>query len=322
MQRTLAIAVAVLSMVSFVGVSPASAQSSPEEIILLSRQAVDLANESLSDVVAPIGGLLGRISPSSSFASGNRGLGYAALSVGGTALNFEMTDPDYTALEGGGSPDIVEGLAAAIFADLELGLFSGYGRDSRAKNIGSVDLLIRVGSSLGAQEDLEDDLDLGSWAPIYGAGFRIGLLRGEELPSVSLSFGFNHFTERTFSVLGESEGEEFSVDLDFKETSRFFLLEVGKRWKQLIPFAGLGATWSRFEANYDAEVVYDLTSTSTDIIKVGDSVDLNDRQGIFFAGVELGATTYVRIVLEAGAVSGDGYATASFKIVPFPGYGP
>ncbi len=295
----------------------AAAAQGPEEILLLSKQAVDLAEAALSDAVEPVGGLLGRISPSSSYASVSRGFGYAAISLGATGLEFKITDPDYTNLDAQGQPGTLDGFAGAVFADIEIGLFSGYGRTTRAKNIGSLDLLVRLGATIGDQDNLADEIDLGSLKPIYGVGFRLGILRGRDLPAISLSGGVNHFLRRSLNVLGDVDGTDFEVGLQLEQTSAFFLLEVAKQWGPVIPFVGAGVVRHTLDTSLEADVVYDAANDG--IAQVARGFDFFDNSGLFFGGLELGSQ-FVRVVAEVGSSSSDPYATFYFKFLPIPGY--
>lgn len=306
----------LLLLVLFAG--PAAAQSSPEEVILRAAQASELTQQALEDVVDPIGGLLGRISPSSSYGTANRGFGYFALSFGATGLQFNITDPDYTQVTAGESAGEITGPAGAIFADAEIGLFSGYGRTSKLKNVGSVDLLVRLGATLGDQDDLGNELDLGSLAPIYGLGARIGLIRGDDLPSVSLSAGTNHFAKRRFAVQGEFEGDPFVVALDFKQSSSFLLLEVGKQWRGFLPFLGGGGVWHRLKSDVAAEIVYE-TNNGTERTVTSEGFAVDGNHGVFFGGLELGVGIF-RVVMEGGVSSGSPYGSFFLKFIPFPGW--
>lgn len=294
--------------------APGRAAAQPEALILRAAQARDLIDQALADVVEPVGGLLGRISPSSSFATANHGLGYSAVSLGATGLRFEITDPDYTEVDASGTPASIEGGAGAVFMDVEIGLFEGYGRTGRAKNMGAVDLLLRFGATVGDQENLAEKVDLQSWSPIFGAGFRVGILRGERLPSVSLSGGLNHFTERRFSVIGDVDGDPFEVDLDLRQSTIFLLAEVGKQWRGVLPFAGVGVVWHDLDAEFRGEVLQ-----GDEFARLADQVNHKATGANLFGGLELGSS-FLRLVLEAGVSSGQPYGTVSFKIIPFPGY--
>jgi hypothetical protein len=291
----------------------ALAQDPPEELVLRTALANDLTQQALRGIIEPIGGLLGRISPSSSYATANRGLGYGAVSIGVTALQFEITDPDYTKVDAAGNAGTLDGPAAAAFADFEIGLFEGYGKRGKTNNVGSLDLLIRLGASLGDQNDLAEKIDTSSWAPIFGGGLRLGLLRGENFPSISVSAGVNRFTERTFRVLGDVDGEPFEVAFDLDQTSAFVLAEIGKQWGGYLPFLGVGRVWHDLEARYRANVVVQGGEAQID-----NPVDVSAAKSLLFGGVELGSG-FFRIVLEAGSSSGEPYGTFFFKVIPFPG---
>ena len=293
------------------------AQSSAEELILTTRLAVDLANEALEDVVVPLGGLLGRISPSSSYASDAHGLGFAALTLGTVGLQFKMTNPDYDFYRNNGFAETVEGPAAAVYADLELGLYRGVPWGN-AHNVGSIDLLLRYGLTLGDQEDLSEDLDVGkvidTLAPIYGAGARIGLMRGPGLPAVSVSLGFNHFVERSFRFTGDVDGVPFAVGLDLAQTSNFVLLEVAKQFSFLTPYAGVGRVSQAMDASYAADIVVSGSSESSTI---GEDVDVRATHTNLFGGLELFTGAPVRLSLEAGSLDGTAYGSVALRIVPF-----
>ena len=168
----------------------------------------------------------------------------------------------------------------------------------------SADLLLRLGFTLGDQEDLGEEIDLSSLAPIFGAGLRLGVVKGEKLPSISIAGGINFFQNRTFKVQGEvEEGGEitpFEVELNMQQTSVFFLLEVGKQLGWVTPYLVGGVANHRLEASYGAEVVYDIDAEA---VRATDDLDLKETQGIVFGGVELGGGLF-RFVLQAG-VSGD-----------------
>ena len=307
----------VLALATLLPASASRAQTSAEELILTTRLAVDLANQALTDAVTPVGGLLGRISPSGAYASDGHGFGYAALSVGAVGLQFEMTSPDYQFYKSNGFADTVEGPAAAIYADLELGLYRGVPW-GKLRNVGSIDLLVRYGLTIGDQENLGDsDLDVGqvleTLEPIYGAGARIGLLRGPGLPAVSVSLGFNHFVERSFGFEGEVDGTPFAIGLDLEQTSSFYLLEVSKRLAFLTPYVGVGRVHHSMTSSYAAQIVVE---GALGVTTIGDGVDVNTDHSNFFGGLELFAGAPVRLNLEAGALDGDAYGNVSLRLVP------
>lgn len=309
-------AVAVFTLVSGTA-SRSQAQSSAEELILTSRLAVDLAHQALEDVVLPVGGLLGRISPSSGYASDAHGWGFAALTLGAVGLQFEMTNPDYDFYKQNGFADTVEGPAAAVYADLELGLYRGVPW-GKARNVGSIDLLVRYGLTLGDQDDLGEDIDvnkvLETLEPIYGAGARIGLLRGPGLPAVSFSFGVNHFVQRSFRFTGEVDGQEFAIGLDLEQTSSFFLFEVAKQLSFVTPYVGAGRVSHSMSSNYAADIRISGSSSDTTI---GEDVDVRVSHSNFFGGLELFTGGPVRLNLEAGSLDDTAYGSVALRIVPF-----
>lgn len=297
--------------------TPTSAQTSAEELVLTSRLAVDLANQALEDVVLPLGGLLGRISPGSGYASGAHGIGWAAVSVGAVGLQFEMTSPDYEFFKRNGIADVIEGPAAAVYADFEVGLYRGVPVGT-ARNVGSIDLLLRWGLTLGDQDDLGDDIDVSkvidTLEPIYGAGARIGLLRGPGLPAVSMSFGFNHFVERSFRYLGEVDDQPFAVGLGIEQTSSFLMFEVAKDLGFFTPYVGAGRVKHAMNSSYAAEI---RISGSDENTTIGEDVDVKLTHTNLFGGLELFPGSPVRLVIEAGALDDTAYGSFALRIVPF-----
>lgn len=308
---------AATALVALASTSRNATAQSAEELILTSRLAVDLANEALNDVVLPIGGLLGRISPSSGYASDAHGWGFAALTLGAVGLQFEMTNPDYELYRENGFVDTVEGPAGAVYADLELGVYRGVPW-GKAQNVGSIDVLVRYGLTLGDQENLGEDIDvnkvLETLEPIYGAGARIGLLRGPGLPAVSVSLGFNHFVERTFRFTGEVDNEQFAIGLVLAQTSSFYLLEVAKEFGFLTPYLGVGRVHHSMNSDYAADIRISGSDSNTTI---GDGVDVRATHTNLFGGLELFSSSLVRLNLEAGSLDDTFYGSFALRLVPF-----
>jgi hypothetical protein len=304
--RTHLLALALL-VTAGLGATPALAQGDTAEgLILTVARARDLARTALDDAVLPIGSLLNQIGPSSVFAADDQGFGNWSLSLGAGASKLTMTSPDYTVDDPSGD-DAIEGGVGAAYADLSLGLFRGYRLSSGRNTVGSVDLLFRLGYTLGDQENLAEEIDLGSWGPIIGGGLRLGLLKGPGLPSVSLAAGANYFQRRVFAV--QIEDEDASVELDFEQTSAFLLLEVGKRLGPLTPYVVGGMTHHRLEAAYRAEVVYGDGAPAM----VRDDVDNKQTAALFYGGLELGST-WLRLSLEGGVSDGDPFGRFFFRI--------
>lgn len=287
----------------WIAASTAAAQDTDtaEGLILTVALAQDLAREALDDSVAPIGSLLNQIGPSCVFAAEEQGFGRWSLSLGATASKFSITSPDYTL----GDPrdgDRIDGGIGAVFADLSLGLFRGYRPSETITTAGSVDLMLRLGYSLGDQDNLAEKIDLGSWAPIYGGGLRFGLLKGPRIPSVSLSAGANSFQRRVFTV--QVEDENAAVSLDFEQTSAFLLLEVGKSLGWATPYFVGGLTHHRLQAEYTADIIYGSNENLTATIH--DAVDNKQTVDLFFLGVEFGSDL-LRLDLEVGTADGESF---------------
>jgi len=265
-----------------------------EGLILTVARSQDLARAALHDAVLPVGSMLDQIGPSSIFLADDLDTRWWSISMGVTASSLSMTSPDYTVADPYGD-DKIEGGVGAASADLSMRLFRGYSPSPSVTTAGRVDVLLRLGYSLGDQENLADSIDLGSWAPIYGGGLRIGLLKGPRLPSVSLAAGANHFTRRIFAV--EVEGEDASVELDFEQTSAFLLLEVGKSLGWFTPYAVVGTSHQRLQASYLAEIVYGDDSGSSAVIY--DAVDDKQTVKLIYGGLELGSG-FMRFTFEGG----------------------
>ncbi len=304
LRRISVLAAAALVLVSacplFMG--HAVAQNSPEELVLTVARARMLANQALEDGVTPIGAMLVQLGPSTTYAAGSQGFGGWSLSAGGVAASFDITNPDYELSDPTGS-DRIEGGIGAFYGDLSLGLYKGYD-SGESHSILSADLLLRLGFTLGDQDDLDNEIDLGSLAPIFGAGLRLGVIKGEKLPSISISGGISFFQNRTFKVQGEvEEGGQtapFEVELEMQQTSAFVLLEVGKQFGWITPYLAGGLGNHRLEARYSAEVIYDIDAEP---VQAGDDLDLLKTQGVAFGGAELGSGLF-RFVLQLG-ISGD-----------------
>jgi len=273
-----------------------------EGLILSVARAQQLAEQTLEETVAPLGTLLSQIGPSSVFAAGDQGFGTWSVAIGGAATKFSVSSPDYT-LEDPAGEDKIEGGAGAVYLDASLGLFRGYQPSQSVTTSGSVDLLLRLGYSLGDQENLAEKVDLSSYAPIYGGGLRFGLLKGPGLPSISLTTGANFFKRRVFSTT--IENEDAQVELDFDQTSTFLLLEIGQSFGWITPYLVGGVTHHRMQADYVADVLYgsDEQSTAT----IDDSVDIKQTLNMFYGGLEFGSGI-LRLDLEGGVSDGDPFA--------------
>lgn len=305
--RTIICRLLLTGLLAGTAVTAAAQSDSAEGLILSVALAQDLAREALDDAVQPIGSLLNHVGPSSVFAAGERGFGAWSLSVGFAASEFKMTSPDYT-LDDPRGDDRIEGGVGAAYADLSLGLFAGFPTgSSTVTTAGSIDLLLRLGATLGDQDDLAEEIDLGSWAPIFGGGLRIGLLDGPSLPSVSIAAGANHFARRTFAVLVDIEDEDAEVALDFEQTTVFALLEVGKSFGWITPYAVAGATHHRLKADYVAEVIYGDGSATID-----DAVDNGQTISTVYGGVEFGGGLF-RLDLEAGVADDEPFGRLFFR---------
>ena len=289
----------------------------PEELVLKVVLAQDLAKAALADAVLPIGGVLGKIGPSGSLADGVHGFGFLSASVGVTGLGFSITDPNYTKTDRVENAGTIEGPIGAFYADVEIGLFEGY-RTPRTDGLLGMDLLVRVGATVGDQEDLGERVEVSRLAPIYGVGMRVGLLRGAGLPAVSVAGGWSDFTERTFKVLGADAGTDFEVGLRFRQMGSYFVGEIAHRFGWVVLDAGGGVTWQRFQAHYDAEVVYETSPSVKATTAIAEDVDYHDTMGLAFAGLELGSNRF-RVVLEGGAASGEPYGSLYFRITPLLG---
>lgn len=275
----------------------------PAGLILTVARAQELVRETLDDSVAPIGTMLNQIGPSSVFATGEQGFGRWSLSLGVTASEFTVTNPDYTVADPRGDDQISGGIGSANL-DLSLGVFAGYEPSATITTAGSVDLLFRLGVSLGDQDNLAEEIDLSSWAPILGAGMRIGLLKGPDIPAVSLSVGVNYFQRRLFTVQVE-DTDDGTVNMDFDQTTTFLLLEVGKSFGWVTPYLVGGRTHNRLNADYVADIVFGSDGSGTAVID--DSVDIKQTVNTIFGGLEFGSGL-VRIDLEAGRAGDESFA--------------
>ena len=279
--------------------APAQEVDTAAGLILTVARAQQLVRNTLDDSVAPIGTMLNHLGPTSVFAAGEQGFGSWSLALGVTASEFNVTNPDYTVSDPFGDDQISGGIGSAN-VDLSLGVFRGYEPSASITTTGSVDLLFRLGFSLGDQENLAEDIDLSSWAPILGAGMRIGLLKGPRVPAVSLSMGVNYFQRRLFTVQVE-DTDGGGVNMDFDQTSTFLLLEVGKSFGWVTPYLAGGRTHNRLNADYVADIVYGSGGSATAVIN--DSVVNKQSVNLIFGGLEFGSGL-VRFDLEAGR-SGD-----------------
>ncbi len=317
---TRVLALGLLAIVAGATVTaPVQAQTQAEELILTSKLAIDLANQALTDAALPIGALLGRIGPSGSMASDRHGFGYLAVSGGIVGLPFKMTNPDYTIYKELGRPEMVDGAAATLFADFEIGLFRG-AQTRGFENVGAIDLLLRYGLTVGDQENInETDIDFGTvmstLEPIYGAGLRIGLLRGGKLPTLSVSFGFNKFQERVFGFKGDVEGNPIAVRLSLEQVSSYFRFEAAKRLSFLTLFAGAGIMNHDMESGYRADIVVtDSGSSLSATVSDGVVVDQTDR--LLFGGIELFSSAPIRLGGEAGILDDTAFGSVSLRLVP------
>ena len=283
----------------------ARAQNSPEELILEVSRARDLAVLALEDLVGPVGLMLLRIGPSSAFASDPRGLGHGSLTFGAVAGALTLTSPDYTDADPTGG-DRIDAAVGSVNTDITIGLASGRAI-GRLEGVGSVDVLLRLGYTLGDQDDIADNVDVGSLKSILGAGLRIGVLKGEGLPAVSLAGGFNVLRRRTFNVRGTASNNGatklFVIALELEQTTAFAMAEIAKRLGFVTPFAAFGVAGHTFESHYDSEVVYDATSNSVIVSVV---VEIKRTSGIALAGLEFGAGP-AGIVLEGGTAGGEAF---------------
>lgn len=277
----------------------ASAQLSPEELILYVARAQDLARQTLADAAPRIGILMVGIGPSSAAVTEERGLGHLSLSLGSRGAEFNVTNPDYTVTDPAGD-DRIEGAVAAAYGDIGLGLLHR-DRGPRTTVLGSLDLLLRLGVTVGDQPNIADSVELEHLKRIYGAGLRLGLLDGHDVPRVSLAVGVNHLDERTFSVVGKfTEGDTevpYRVDLEFDETSNFAILELGKDFGPIAPYVAAGLTRHHLTSRYAAVVVFDAEATQQS--QIADAVDIWLTQPIAYGGIEFGGR--LGLVLEGGA---------------------
>lgn len=285
----------------------ASAQFSPEELVLYVARAQDLAGQTLDDAVPRIGVLMAGIGPSSAAATGEQGFGHGSLSLGSRGAEFSVTNPDYSVSDPAGD-DRVDGAIAAAYADLSLGLLH-LDRGPRTTVLGSLDLLLRYGLTVGDQPNIADSVDLGQLKSIYGAGLRFGLLAGRDVPRVSLAAGVNHLAARTFSVNGlivDGDTEvPYRVDLEFAETSYFALLEVSRKFGVITPYFAGGLTRHHLTSDYAAVVVFDADAAEQS--RLADAVEIWQTQPIAYGGVELGGR--LGLVLEGGVTEDGGFGS-------------
>lgn len=285
----------------------AAAQPSPEAMALYVARARELARESLIDAAAPVGVLLLGGGPTSAAASPRRGLGHGTLSVGARAVEFRVTNPDYTVADPAGA-DAVDGYIGAVYADLGLGLLN-LDRGPRVTVLGSVDLLLRYGLTVGDQADIADRIDFGKLKSLFGAGLRLGLLAGRGVPTVSFSAGVNHLQERTFQAQGDIVEDDtrvpFAVALEFAETNYYALLEISAAWLGVVPYVAGGLTRHHLDARYAAVVVFDVDATEQP--PTAGTIDLWESQGVVYGGLAIGRR--VGLVLEAGAAGDQGFAS-------------
>jgi hypothetical protein len=309
MHRRHNLTVAGLTLAVGLSLAPtrALAQNSPEELILTVARAQELASAAIGDASSPLGILLLQIGPSSSYSWGDQGLGHFSLALGGVGAAFSITSPDYTDSDPSGA-DRIDGPVGAFYSDLSIGLWEGHS-GGRVRSVGSVDFLFRLGYTLGDQTDIVDNLDLGSLKPIVGAGLRVGLLKGDGLPSVSLAGGINFLQRRTFEVRGTAFGgavsRPFVVSLNLKQKGAFLLTEVGKRFGFITPYAAGGIVSQRLEADYDSEVWYDVNSSS---VGVHDDLEFEETRGVVFGGLGFGSGL-LRFALEGGVAGSEPYGT-------------
>lgn len=280
---------------------PAGAQSTPEELILYVARAQDLARQTLTEAAPRLGLLMAGIGPASASSTAERGLGHVSLSVGARGAEFDVTNPDYTVADPAGE-DRVDGAVAAAYADLGLGLLHR-DRGPRPTVLGSLDLLLRLGLTVGDQPNIADSVDIEHLKSIYGAGLRLGLLDGRNVPRVSLAAGVSHLVERRFSVAGTFTEDDtavpYRVDLDFKETSYFAMLEVGKDFGGIAPYVAVGATRHHLESRYTAVVVFDANASEQS--EIADAVDVWHTQAVALGGIEFGRR--LGLVLEGGTTA-------------------
>ncbi len=289
--------------------SSARAQDTAWGLILQVTRAQQLAEQTLKDVQTPLGAVLARISPGSAYATGERGLGYWALSLGATGLRFDITNPDYTQVDAAGHPASITGPFGAAYADLEVGIFSGYS-PGHMHDIGCVDVLLRGGVTIGDQGNLANEVDLQHLGPLLGAGLRVGLLRGDGLPSISLSSGVNFFDQRTFKVRVQQAGNDYDITLELRQNTFFLLGEISKQFWAVTPYGGGGLLHHHLEASYAAQVAY-----STGSVEVHGAPHLSESESIVFGGLELGSG-FLRIVGEGGASGGEPYGTFYLRFTP------
>ncbi len=285
------------------GVQRAGAQGSPEELALYVARAQDLAREMITDATPRIGVLMLGIGPSSAVATDVHGRGHFSLALGGRGAGFTVTNPDYRAADPTGADQIDAGVGA-VYGDASVGLlYRDHG--GRTTVLGSLDLLLRLGLTVGDQANIANRVDLGKLKRMIGAGVRVGLLAGRHVPQVSLSLGVNHLVERRFSVAGEVEGATSSVpyhvDLDFDETTYFGLLEVGKDLGFVAPYLAAGIGRHHLNSRYDAIIVFDADAPEQP--RVDDTINVWSTRTLACGGFEFGQT--VSLVCEGG-VTEDG----------------
>ncbi|MBK8164351.1 MAG: hypothetical protein IPK64_00150 [bacterium] len=285
----------------------AAAQQTPEEFILYMARAQDLARQTLADATPHLGTMIAGTGPSSATATVRPGLGHAALSVGLRGAEFTVANPDYTVDDPSGA-DRVESAVIAAFADASIGLLHR-DRGPRATVLAGLDLLLRAGLTLGDQPDITRSVDLENLKPIFGGGLRLRLLDGGHAPQVSLAAGASFLTERRFSARGQlTEGDvtaPYEVNLSFEESSRFLLLEVGKRFGGFAPYVAMGWVRHHLRASYDAVVVFDVLAEPQ--MLANDDVDVRRTDGLICAGFELGSP--LGLVLEAGRSAGGSFGS-------------
>jgi hypothetical protein len=304
--------ISVLIWVSAIGCTGAAlGQDSPEDWILTVDRARDLAQDALADAVVPLGNLLNQLGPAGVFASaGDRLPSSWSISLGATASGFDITNPDYTVTDPRGA-DRIDGTIGAVYVDASAGLFRGYGASTGTRRHGSVELLLRAGATLGDQPDLANKVDFSRWAPIFGAGLRIGVLQGQRVPAVSLSMGVNYLARRTFTVrIEDSDDRDAEVNLTFRQTSGFLLLEAGYPLGVLTPYFAGGVAHHRLEAHYTAEVFSGDSYAAT----IRDAVDDGQGIGTLLGGLEFGRGT-ARWGLEAGVSGKETFGQFYFRLV-------
>lgn len=283
------------------------AQNSPEEFLLTVARAKELARGALDDLVLPIGTLLVQIGPSSVYAGGGQGPGRLSVALGGAGGPLTIQSPDYTEPDPTGTDQIEAGVGAA-YADVSIGLVPG-SSGPRVEGVGSVDLLLRLGYTLGDQPDIGDEVDLGSLKPIYGIGTRVGILKGPGLPAISLAAGVNVFQKRTFGVQDTEDGTPFEVRLDLEQTTKFALLEIAKKAGFFTPYLAVGIADHGLDAEYVSEVVYDAPAKAI----VTDIVESDKSRGVFFGGLEIGGGL-VRFTLQGGFSGGEPFGNVFLRL--------